>query len=123
MTEWWKPSKGQWQFKSNDTDNVFREFVATPFANINASETGIITIDYIGYRLVDDNCFAHLSDIESVNDTIETLTTTVNGLADNEIFTANKPIVADIASDADLATVISSLNSLIGNLKTRGIVQ
>lgn len=120
---WWKPSKGQWQFKSNDTGNVFREFAATPFANINASETGIITINYIGYRLVDDDCFAHLSDIESVNDTIETLTTTVNGLADNEIFTTNKPIVADIASDADLATVISSLNSLIGNLKTRGIVQ
>ena len=102
---------------------MFREFVATPFANINASETGIITINYIGYRLADDDCFAHLSDIESVNDTIETLTTTVNGLADNEIFTANKPIITDIASDADLATVISSLNSLIGNLKTRGIVQ
>lgn len=63
---WWQPSKKMWQFKSNYTGNVWREAVATPIANINAGEIGITSINYVGYRIIDDDTFAQLSDIENI---------------------------------------------------------
>lgn len=67
---WWKPSLGLWQFKSNYTGNVWRTAVATPIANINAGTTGITSVNYIGYRIIDDDIFAQLSDIESIEGNI-----------------------------------------------------
>lgn len=75
---WYKPTLGKWQFKSNDTGNVFREAIATPIANVNANETGIVNIDYIGYRIFDDDCFASLSDIETINETLNTVIQDLN---------------------------------------------
>lgn len=77
---WWQPSKGKWQFKSNLTGNVWREAIATPIANINAGSVGITSINYIGYRIIDDDVFAQLSDIENLQNTIQNLLTRIEAL-------------------------------------------
>lgn len=65
---WFNPDKTanpnqQWQFKSNDTGNVFR-FVnsATPIADMVAGEAGITSVSYLGYRVFNDDIFAHKSE-------------------------------------------------------------
>lgn len=60
---WYSPNVKKWQFKSNDTGNVWREAVATPIANIGITEGVITRVDYIGYRILDDDILAHKSDI------------------------------------------------------------
>lgn len=65
---WYSPLVGKWQFKSDDTGNVWREAVATPIANINAGATGITSINYIGYSVNDGRNCASLSDIESLQE-------------------------------------------------------
>lgn len=81
---WFNPDKTanpnqQWQFKSNDTGNVFRSVdSATPLADIIASSTGITSVSYIGYRVIDDDIFAQQSDVESIQNDVEDLTNTVN---------------------------------------------
>lgn len=67
---WWNPNVGLWQFKSNDTGNVWREAIATPIANLNMVDTGVLSINYIGYRIIDDDIFAQLSSIESLHEQI-----------------------------------------------------
>lgn len=81
---WWKPSRSKWQFKSIATGNVWREAIATPIANItiNESNTGVLNIDYIGYRILDDDIIAQMSDIESIEDKIQTINTNVSTLSD-----------------------------------------
>ena len=60
---WFNPDKTanpnqQWQFKSNDTGNVFRYVnSATPIADFVAGETGITSVSYLGYRVTDDDIF------------------------------------------------------------------
>ncbi len=70
---WWKPSLGKWQFKSNYTGNVWREAIATPFAKIKTNSTGVVSVDYRGYRIVDDDIFAQLSDIENLQNQIQSI--------------------------------------------------
>lgn len=77
---WWQPSKNIWQFKSNYTGNVWRTAIATPIANINAGNTGITSVNYIGYRILDDDIFAQLSDIDSINDTVSRINSNINDL-------------------------------------------
>ena len=60
---WYSPNVKKWQFKSNDTGNVWREAIATPLANIGITEGVITRVDYIGYRILDDDILAHKSDI------------------------------------------------------------
>lgn len=119
---WYKPSLGKWQFKSDDTGNVFREAVATPIANVNAGEDGIISINYVGYRIVDDDCPAQMSDIDALEEKITMLNDTLNPIAGNTLFTTFAQTVPDVASDADLATLITAYNGLLAALRTRGIV-
>ena len=65
---WFNPDKTvntnqQWQFKSNDSGNVWRYVDnATPLADIVASSTAITSISYLGYRVFDDDIFAHKSE-------------------------------------------------------------
>lgn len=73
---WFNPDKianpnQQWQFKSNDTGNVFR-FVnsATPIADMVAGETGITSVSYLGYRVLDDDIFAHKNEWITKNITL-----------------------------------------------------
>lgn len=83
---WFNPSKvtnpnQQWQFRSNDTGNVFRYVSsATPIADFNLSNSGVISINHIGYRVTDDDIFAQLSDIESIQSDIASLLARVEAL-------------------------------------------
>lgn len=78
---WFNPDKTanpnqQWQFKSNDTGNVFRYVnSATPLADMNISDTGVTSVSYIGYRVIDDDIFAQQSDIESLLGDVQTINT------------------------------------------------
>lgn len=130
---WYKPSLGKWQFKSNDTGNVWRTAIATPIANVNAGATTIISINYIGYRIFDDDCFASLSDIDSINETISTMQDSVNELftevdkkqatlLSRQLLTGTIDTVSDVSTDADLTTLISSFNNLLAKLRTRGVI-
>ena len=70
---WFNPDKTvntnqQWQFKSNDTGNAWRYVDnATPLADIVADSTAITSISYIGYRVFDDDIFAHKNEWVYVN--------------------------------------------------------
>lgn len=130
---WYKPSLGKWQFKSNDTGNVWRTAIATPIANVNAGATTIISINYIGYRIFDDDCFASLSDIDSINETISTMQDSVNELftevdkkqatlLSRQLLTGTIDTVSDVSTDADLTTLISSFNNLLAKLRARGVI-
>lgn len=87
---WFNPDKTtnpdqQWQFKSNDTGNIWRPVTsATPLANVVVGNTGITSVSYIGYRVLDDDIIPQLSDIENLQDTVEALQTAV-GTAQDDI--------------------------------------
>ena len=73
---WFNPNKEAnpsqlWKFKSYDTGNVWREAPATPIANVNAGGTNIINVDYMGYRILDDDILAHMSDIKTLRENVE----------------------------------------------------
>lgn len=65
---WFNPDKTvntnqQWQFKSNDSGNVWRYVDnSTPLADIVADSTAITSVSYLGYRVFDDDVFAHKSE-------------------------------------------------------------
>ncbi len=65
---WWQPSKGKWQFKSNETGNVFREAIACRLAHIHTDGTTITRVDYIGNRILDDEIFAEKKDLATKQD-------------------------------------------------------
>lgn len=137
---WWKPSLGLWQFKSNYTGNVWRSAIATPIANIHAGNTGITSINYIGYRIIDDDIIAQLSDIEAIQETISIINNNIgfmeasieefygeiankqNTLLPRQLLTNTIPSVAQLAWDADLSQVITKINELISALATRGVI-
>ena len=83
---WFNPDKTvntnqQWQFKSNDTGNVWRYVDnATPLADIVADSTAITSISYLGYRIFDDDVFAHKNEWVYVN---KQLLNNVNRTAEN----------------------------------------
>ena len=63
---WWNPDFGKWQFKSNDTGNVWREAIATPVADIHIEEGSIVRIDYIGYRILNDDIYGLKSETATI---------------------------------------------------------
>lgn len=77
---WYNPQVGKWKLKSNDTGNVWRETVATPIANVYLNDANITRIDYIGYRILDDDIIPQQSDIENLQDTIDVMQQTINQL-------------------------------------------
>lgn len=103
---WWKPSLGKWQFKSNDTGNVWREAVACRLAHIHTDGTTITRVDYIGNRILDDEIFALVSDLP----------------ASNQLLQGNTETTTTLTQDATLTDVISKVNELINLLATRGIL-
>ena len=80
---WFNPDKTvntnqQWQFKSNDTGNVWRYVDnSTPLADIVADSTAIASVSYLGYRVFDDDIFAHKSEWVAKNIQLLTNTTAV----------------------------------------------
>ena len=95
---WWNPEVGLWQFKSNDTGNVWRTAVATPFATVNASENNITSINYIGYRILNDDIIAQQSEIENLQNIVETLINRLNVLEAKNVV---------VSEDIDTITKIS----------------
>lgn len=78
---WWKPSEGMWYFRSNDTGNVFRSIEGvTPLADVKMNEANILRVDYIGYRILNDDIIPQLSDIENLHETTGALQVAVNQL-------------------------------------------
>ena len=65
MLAWWNPQFGKWQFKSNDTGNVWREANATPLADVRIDNGTINRIDYVGYRILNDDIYAIKSEVDS----------------------------------------------------------
>lgn len=65
MLAWWNPEAGKWKFKSNDTGNVWRELNATPLADIRIDNGVINRIDYIGYRILNDDIYAIKSEVDN----------------------------------------------------------
>nr|DAH13144.1 MAG TPA: fiber protein [Caudoviricetes sp.] len=60
---WWDPSRAdkKWQFKSNDSGNVWAAAPACRLAHVHTDGTTITRVDYIGNRQMDDGCFADLA--------------------------------------------------------------
>lgn len=54
---WFNPQLGKWQFRSNDTGNVWREAVATPLCDCYFSGGALTRIDFIGYRVLNKQTF------------------------------------------------------------------
>lgn len=68
---WFSPEVGKWQFKSNDDGNVWRTPTkAGPLADVHLSETGVIRVDYVGYRVLNDQIFALKSELNSKQDVL-----------------------------------------------------
>ena len=63
---WFNPEIMQWQFKSDDTGNVWRTAVATPIANVRIVDGNITRLDYMGYRILDDDIIAHKQDVDEL---------------------------------------------------------
>lgn len=54
----WKAPGQNWKFRSNDTGNVWREYVAGPLMDCKFNDEGVLVrIDFIGYRLLDKQEF------------------------------------------------------------------
>ena len=54
---WFNPSLGKWQFRSNDTGNVWREAIATPLCDCLFTNNNLVRIDFIGYRVLNKQLF------------------------------------------------------------------
>ncbi len=103
---WWQPSLGKWQFKSDDTGNVFREATACRLAHIHTDGTTITRVDYIGNRILDDEIFAEKKDLPK----------------SDELLTGTKTNIALLANDTNLETTINKINEIIQAMKSRGLI-
>lgn len=100
----------QWQFKSNDTGNIFRYTVATPIANFYLNEDGscITRIDHIGYRILDDEVFALKSELPEQGQLMTGQPLTMPDI--------------DINNINSLESLVPTINILLGLLRTRGVL-
>ena len=79
----------------------------------------------IGQKAEDD-MVVHRKGVET--ETIEgekigTIQTTLNGVANNALFTSNATPITDLDSDADLSAIVTAFNGLLAVLRTRGIIR
>ena len=112
---WYNPNKdtnptGQWQFKSNDTGNVYRPAIATPIANIymNEDRTAITRIDSIGYRILNAEMIASKMDLPKENQVLSNI--------------PMLPTVDELIDTAELSDVINKINEIINVLKDRKVL-
>lgn len=104
---WWKPSIGKWQFKSNDTGNVYRQIISCRLAHVHTDGTTITRVDYIGNRILDDEIFAEKKDLPSMN----------------ELMLDTSETVTLLAEKATRAEIITKINEVIASLQNRGVFQ
>lgn len=110
---WWQPSKGKWQFKSNETGNVYREAIACRLAHIHTDGTTITRVDYIGNRILDDEIFVETKNIKTINgqSIIGTGDITISGgTVTPTIYTLGDTTAGD--SNLDTVAVGTSANSI-----------
>lgn len=111
---WWNGEK--WQFKSNDTGNVWRTpEKATPIADIHINDGVINRIDYVGYRVMNDEIYITQEVFETreqeVDTELETLSNNQNELGDQV-----HNIEAKIPSSATSSTPLVSTTDLDNKL-------
>ena len=61
---WFNPRLGKWQFRSNDTGNVWREAIATPLCDCLFTDSNLVRIDFVGYRVLNKQLFGSSEDID-----------------------------------------------------------
>ena len=120
---WYNPEVGKWQFKSNDDGNVWRTPTkAGPLADVHLSETGVIRVDYVGYRVLNDQIFALKSDLPVNAYTAENLVAGKNITIDAEP-TGKVAINNAITKTSQLTNDSGFLTSVPENLVTTDTVQ
>lgn len=70
---WFNPNIGKWQFRSNDTGNVWREAIATPLCDCIFTNGNITRIDFIGYRVLNKQEFATKEDIGNIEAVLDAI--------------------------------------------------
>lgn len=70
---WFNPTIGKWQFRSNDTGNVWREAIATPLCDCIFTNGNITRIDFIGYRVLNKQEFATKDDIGNIEAVLDAI--------------------------------------------------
>ena len=108
-----------------DADGLFADVtnIKNQLNNLQ-NDFDAIDIGEIGQKAGDD-MVVHQKGVET--ETIEgekigTIQTTLNGVANNALFTSNATPITDLGSDADLSAIITAFNGLLGALRTRGII-
>lgn len=97
---WFNPEVSKWQFKSNDDGNVWRTPTkAGPLADVHLSETGVIRVDYVGYRVLNDQIFALKSELNIKQDVLT---------AGNNITIVDNVISATGGSSTTISPVLNS---------------
>ncbi|MCM1260516.1 MAG: hypothetical protein NC222_06135 [Staphylococcus sp.] len=119
---WWNPNERIWQTRSDAEGNIWLKYQAQPFATIKASETGINSINYVGYRIINDDIFAQLSAIGDLNDNIADVNKTANDALtqstalDNYIRTeVNQEIIKKAPLDSNQKVPLANLPYKAGN--------
>ncbi|MCM1324153.1 MAG: hypothetical protein NC218_08320 [Acetobacter sp.] len=123
---WYKPSEKKWYFRSNDTGNVFRSIDGvTPLANIRTNEANVVRVDYIGYRILDDDIIPQLSDIENLQELISKMQDTIQAL-ENRVAALEEEVNGGGANGPDTPTIrgvrISIENNSSPNINILGKV-
>jgi len=116
---WFSPEVGKWQFKSNDDGNVWRTPTkAGPLADVHLSETGVIRVDYVGYRVLNDQIFALKSDLPVNVYTASNLVSGKNITIDEVLPEGgiDEHTLACWHFDGDLKDVVNSLDMPNGSL-------
>lgn len=96
---WWNGEK--WQFKSNDTGNVWRDANAVRIAKCIFTSGSLTRLCFTGCRLLNKQEYAVKNDMEMANNEIETLT--------SDMTTAQSDIGTIKTSINNQATLISNL--------------
>jgi hypothetical protein len=121
---WYNPEVGKWQFKSNDDGNVWRTPTkAGPLADVHLSETGVIRVDYVGYRVLNDQIFALKSDLPVNAYTAENLVAG-NNITIDEVLPSGKVAINNALTKTSQLTndsgFLTSVNSKTGNVVLTG---
>lgn len=121
---WFNPEAGKWQFKSNDDGNVWRTPTkAGPLADVHLSETGVIRVDYVGYRVLNDQIFALKSDLPVNAYTAANLVAGKNITIDGVLQSGKVAINNALTKTSQLTNdsgFITSVNSKTGNVILTG---
>lgn len=61
-------------------------------------------------------------DVEAIEEKIETMQVTLNGIAGNALFTTTAQAISDLGADTDVNAVVMVFNGLPTALRTRDVI-